>query len=103
MKMKKKKDLEDHLNIILFAVLAIGVLGWLIWSIYGAFYLPQKDNSKVITFQVTGITNSQNASTLVQLHWECIKYCMSQYTGGTSELTNCWEQCALLGKEGCSK
>lgn len=98
----KTKTFEDRINSIMFVVLAIGILGWLIWSIYSAFYIPEKDNSKTIRFEVTGITNSENSSTLVQIHWECIKYCMS-YTSGESEQDKCWKQCELLGKEVCGK
>lgn len=94
----KKKTFEDRINSIMFIVLAIGILGWLIWSIYSAFYISEKD--KTIRFEVTGILNSENASTLVQIHWECIKYCIS-HTSRSSEQTECWNQCATLGKEGC--
>ena len=81
-----------------FCLFVITIFGWLIWAIYSAFYIPEKDN--IVKFEVVGITNSENATTLVQLHYECMKYCMS-HSSGDMEQEKCWEQCALLGKEGC--
>ena len=86
-----------------FTLFAIGIVGWLIWTIYSAFYLPPTDNSKTIKFEVTGITNSQNASTLVQVHWECMQYCMYHYGNYGTSVETCWQECAKLGKEGCGK
>jgi hypothetical protein len=100
--MTKKKTFEDYITTIFFVLFVIGILGWLIWSIYGAFYLPPKDNAKTIRFEVTGVSNSENASSLVQIHYECMKYCMS-HTSGTTEQSECWSQCATLGKEACGK
>lgn len=99
MKMKKKKTFEDYIQTIAITLFAIGLVGWLIWSIYSAFYIPDKPN-KTITFEVTGITNSANASTLVQVHFECIKYCNANTPN--QYMSDCWAQCATLGKEGCS-
>lgn len=99
--MTKKKSAEDYIQTMVLVVFAFSLLGWLIWSIYGAFYLPQKDNSKTIRFEVTGVSNSENASSLVQIHYECMKYCMS-HTSGTTEQSECWNQCATLGKESCN-
>ena len=95
---KKKKD--DIIQTIILFVFAFALLGWLIWSIYSAFYIPEKDN--IIKFEVVGVVNSsESASSLVQIHYECMKYCMS-HTSGDSEQRECWNQCALLGKEGCN-
>jgi len=58
-------------------------------------------NDHTIKFEVTGITGSLNASSLVVVHYECIKYCMA-HTSMTSDRNNCFAQCALLGKEGCN-
>jgi hypothetical protein len=99
--MAKKKTFDDYIQTIVLIVFVFSILGWLIWSIYSTFYIPEKDNSKTIKFEVTGVLNSENASTLVQIHWECIQYCMS-HTSGTTEQEECWNQCSLLGKEGCN-
>jgi hypothetical protein len=101
--MARKKVFEDKLQTVFFVIFVLTILGWLIWSIYGAFYLPEKDNAKTIRFEVTGISNSENASTLVQLHWECMKYCVEEYGNYGMSTAGCWEECAKLGKEGCSK
>ena len=90
--------MKPTIEMIAFCLFVITLFGWLIWSIYSAFYIPEKDN--IVKFEVVGIINSENATTLVQLHYECIKYCMS-HTSGSMEKGKCWEQCALLGKEGC--
>lgn len=100
---KKQKTFEDYIHTIFFVIFVISILGWLIWSIYGAFYLPTKDNTKKIVFEVTGISNSENASTLVQLHWQCMKYCVDEYGNYGMSTAGCWEECSKLGKEGCEK
>lgn len=52
---------------------------------------------KPIQFEVLGVTGSVNASTLVGIHYECIKYCISH----SQYQQSCWNECAKLGKEGC--
>lgn len=99
--MAKKKTFEDYIQTIFFVLFVLAIIGWLIWSIYGTFYLPP-EQGKTIKFEVTGVLNSENASTLVQIHYECIKYCIS-HTSDNSEQTECWNQCLSLGKEGCLK
>lgn len=77
-----------------FMVIAICLLGiGLIFLGLKPFFFKE---DKVITFNVTGITNSTNATTLVQLHFECIKFCT-----GRDYQTDCYKQCALLGTEEC--
>jgi len=92
--MKMQKKMEN----IMFCLLVIGILGWLAWSIYSTIYYPEKEN--IVKFEVVGITNSEDTTTLMQLHYECIKYCMSHNSGSINR-QQCWEQCALLGKEQC--
>ena len=93
------KKLERWLQTIVLLLFGIGIIGWLIWTIYSAFYIPDKP-TKPITFEITGITNSENASTLVQIHFECMKYCTTRYS--SDYVKSCWDQCALLGKESCN-
>jgi hypothetical protein len=100
--MKKKNIIEDKLQIVFFILFVITILGWLIWSIYGAFWLPVKDNSKTIRFEVTGISNSENASSLVQLHWQCMQFCVKEYGNYGMSTSDCWKECATLGKEACN-
>lgn len=100
--MTKKKTFEDYIQTIFFVLFVLAIIGWLIWSIYGAFYLPQKDNAKTIRFEVTGVSNSENASTLVQIHWKCMQYCMDEYGNYGQSVSVCWDECSQLGKEGCN-
>lgn len=96
--MKKKYKFQEIINATILILFIIGILGWLIWSIYQAFWMPEKP-AQTIKFEVTGVLNSENASTLVQIHYECIKYCLSHVQ--SSYPKDCWEQCSLLGQEGC--
>lgn len=89
---------ERYIQTLLVILFVVALLGYLVWSIVSTIWFPTY-NDKTIKFEVTGITNSENASTLVQVHYECIKYCLSYATDYKNE---CWRQCALLGKEGCS-
>lgn len=51
-----------------------------------------------VTFEVIGIQEPVNATTIVQLHYECIRMCNDYYYGSIQKLTSCWDQCANLGK-----
>jgi len=54
-----------------------------------------------VVFKIVGINNETlNSSTLTNLHFECIKYCNDK--SSSDYRRSCWEQCAMLGKEGCS-
>jgi hypothetical protein len=55
-----------------------------------------------ITFNVVGITNNSNSS-LVQLHFECIKYCVYHLTSGTNAQYRCYDECAKLGTIQCGE
>jgi uncharacterized ion transporter superfamily protein YfcC len=99
MKMTKRKwkDIEQSIILLLFA---FAIIAWLIWSIYQAFWMPEKPE-KTIKFEVTGIINGTDAGTVVQVHYECIKYCSQHVSDGY--MKDCWDQCTKLGKEVCEK
>lgn len=68
--------------------------------ILGSFYVYKlfyPNAESTITFNVIGITNSTNATTLAQIHFECIKYCVDS----RADTNKCWDQCKSLGKETC--
>ena len=93
----KRWDMESWLHFLVLAALAVVGIGWLIVNIYQIIN-PQEQQP--ITFEVTGIVNSSDPGTLVQLHYECIKYCIDKY-GSSGYTKDCYDQCALLGKEVC--
>lgn len=96
--MKMVKD-KDFLSAIAIILISIAILCALVWSLFG----PEKKNQE-ITFKVIGIENyTGNSTTLVSLHYECIKYCAYQFHGDQSARTSCFNQCSTLGKEGCEK
>jgi hypothetical protein len=55
--------------------------------------------SENVTFNVTGISGPVNASTLVGVHFECIKYCSRQFYSDSYARDTCYAQCEKLGKE----
>jgi len=81
---------------IMLGLLCLCVILYFIFVVVKSFY-PEKETP--ITFQVVGISGAVNNSTLVSLHYECIKYCAGHVTN--SYMDNCWNQCAQLGKEVC--
>jgi len=81
---------------IMLGLLCLCVILYFIFITVKSFY-PEKE--KPITFQVIGINNSANSTTLVSLHYECIRYCIVHVAN--SYMDNCWNQCAQLGKEVC--
>jgi hypothetical protein len=83
-----KTHITDYLGIPL-AILLVVFLGILAFK-------PTPEQ-KPITFEVVGIINSTNATTLVSIHYECIKYCNDH----SSYISTCWQQCEKLGKEVC--
>lgn len=89
----KQKTLDN----LLLIVFAIGLLILGISLFYNAFFNPA--NNSTITFNITGIVNTTNATTLTQLHFECIKYCASEQDGDYNRLNSCYNQCAMLGSE----
>jgi len=83
----------------MFAILAITIIIFLGVASYRMVFPVERDDS--LNFNITGITNSVNASTIASLHFECIKYCTYQFSDGTQGQYKCYEQCASLGKEAC--
>jgi len=59
-------------------------------------------NDHTIKFEVTGIPGPLNASSLVSVHLECIKYCMDHDNNYNANRPPCYAACAELGKEGCN-
>jgi len=103
---KKQRDSIEYIQVIVIGIIGIAFLGYVILQfvyIYNPqFRAPVKNNT--VTFEVTGITNSEDPSTLVAVHFECIKYCNDRFGGNSlSYLEECYKQCSLLGKEGCEK
>jgi len=90
----KESNFEKWAQVFVLFLIGVGVCGWLGYSIWGVLN-PQNETIK---FEVVGIANnSPNASTLVAVHYDCIKYCSIH-----EEYPNeCWKQCEKLGKEGC--
>jgi hypothetical protein len=98
---KKRIKWKDRVNNIL-------VISGMVFLIFGILLnglkpliFPSSSENKTITFNVTGIENSTDANSLIQLHLECIKYCVSYFSEGYDSQYRCYEQCSLLGKEGC--
>lgn len=83
---------EKSLASIGAILIGLGLLSYTLWVVFN----PPESN-KTITFNVTGVMNATNASSLVQIHFECIKYC----TRNSGYVTRCYEQCEKLG--GCSR
>lgn len=86
--------------------LAIELLKWIAIIIIGVliivgilFKQPSQDS---VTFQVVGYANETNTTALTSLHYECMKYCAEKFYNSDFDRGSCWEQCASLGKEGCT-
>ena len=75
------------------------LIGILIVLIVVGISILKPAEQKPIQFEVIGVTGSVNASTLVGIHFECIKYCI----GHSQYQQSCWNECAKLGKEGCEE
>ena len=58
----------------------------------------QDDSDKNITFNVVGVKEGINATTITQIHLECIKWC-TQHSAGDSMTRYCWAECEKLGGE----
>ncbi len=94
-KLERKKTttiISDIVTIILFIIVIVYMLVIGVRSFY-----PEKE--KVITFNVIGIINDTNATTLTQLHFECIKFCGDNLYSSSNSLNSCFEQCSSIGKE----
>jgi len=94
-KVEKKFWTWAHVEKMLLTLFAIAFFCTLLWSAI------KPASHDTVTFNITGInTDNQNASSLVAIHFECIKYCTG-HNSGNDDKRLCFEQCALLGKEVC--
>jgi hypothetical protein len=90
---------RDFLSAIAIIMISLAILCALAWSLFG----PEKKNQEII-FNVVGIENyTENATTLISIHYECIKYCAGHFQDGTQGEYKCYEECSKLGSEGCGK
>lgn len=92
------KDIKDTL-------MAIGLIaGFIIFGIGLIIYSFKPETNSHITFEVVGIQNSTNATALVELHYECIKFCAGRFQStDNTNINKCYEQCSNLGKETCGE
>jgi len=79
--------------VFLIFLLIIGSV-WIGNTIYGSTH-PEL-NKKEITFNVVGIVNATNSS-IINIQFECIKYCIDEVTSSYSQQEKCWDECAKLG------
>lgn len=93
----ERRDTTKMIADIAITILMVIVIVYLIVMGVRSFY-PEKE--KVITFNITGIINSTNATTLTQLHLECIKFCGKDLVYSSNDkVDKCWKECEKLGKE----
>jgi hypothetical protein len=90
------KKWQDTIILIAFGIAVLWGLS--LWT-YNSFY--NENNGKAITFNVTGVTDSLNATTLTSLHWTCIQYCIKEYGNYGQSVKDCWKECSTLGQEQC--
>jgi len=97
----KYKKLKRTANMITSISIVIGVIAFFGFLIWQSFFVPHSSqNPSVITFNVTGVVNGTNADSLVQVHFDCIKYCGDhESTWADSLVEYCFNQCQTLGKE----
>lgn len=89
------KDDRVMWGLFIFAMLALAA------SIAISAFKSPGSKDQTITFKVIAADNINITNTtlsLVQLHFECIKYCS---TINSAYYSSCWEQCGKLGQEGC--
>jgi len=101
----KERDLYDWLQLFAIIAFCVGLFGNVFVTGYQILNPSSIPEEKPIQFEVTGITGAVNASTMVGIHYECVKWCMSQVgnrINGQSALDKCWGQCKTLGTE-CNK
>lgn len=84
-----------------FANIALGIL-FVVLVLYLIFmavksFMPQEE--PIIKFEIVGIVNDTNVTTLTQIHLECIKYCIIHVNTDYNHRNDCYDQCSLLGKE----
>lgn len=79
---------------ILLSIITLAVIGFFIFA---GMNMSKHKEPQTITFEVTGINNSEEAGTLVQLHLECVNYCTDKFYNSVQKLDMCYEQCESLG------
>ena len=87
-----RKNTTEKIICIIFIITIIWGLS--MWT-YTTFF---EERNKTITFNVIGVNETQNATTLVQIHFECIKFCVNRLSSGESSQYRCYDECAKLGK-----
>lgn len=100
--MAKKRDSFEWLQLVLIAGFILGLFSNVFVTGYQILNPDSIPEEKPIQFEVIGIRGSVNSSTMVGIHYECIKWCMDEVNihGGSKE--DCWAQCEKLGTE-CNK
>ena len=73
----------------------------LVWAGKTVYYIYNPPQNKEVTFNVVGIVNATNSS-IVSIHFECIKFCVNQIGHGLEAQYKCYEQCEKLGRIKCA-
>jgi hypothetical protein len=97
---ERVKRLERSNSTTTFANIALGAMCIfvIVWLVLSAFINISKNGSdQTINFNITGIVNSTNTTTIAQIHFECIKYCIGHTN--VDYYSDCWKECSTLGSE----
>jgi hypothetical protein len=94
----KKKPLgekiADYYKTVVVTIFVL-VMIWGVFIItYNVFY--PSDLSHNITLNIIGIDNATNSS-IVSIHFECLKVCNKQFSNDGSKLRDCWKECEKIG------
>lgn len=81
-----------HESSILMALFAVALI-WL-----GISFFLRGEVHYEFTFNVTGVENATNATTLVSLQFECIESCNKHFSDSYQRMELCYEQCGKLGQ-----
>ena len=78
-------------------IISVAVIIALLYAGTSAFIYSFRGDKEVnVTFNVTGVVNATNSST-IQIHFECIKFCGKDLAYSSNDKVKlCWEQCADL-------
>jgi hypothetical protein len=87
---------ENKADKVLVWIFLAGIIAGLFVNGFGYIFKAVEPNNQTITFNITGINNTEDTGTLAQLHFECIKWCGTKYD---QRLLDCWDQCSTLGEE----
>jgi len=98
---KRITRLERHKKFTIFSDILLGLILilFIIYIIYMGHksFLPKPEEK--ITIEVVGIVNNTNATTIVLIHFECIKFCGKDLAYSSNEkVRECWKECEKLGK-----